>query len=36
MADKSAIEWTNTTWNVITGCDKVSPGCRVHTTFYGE
>ena len=28
MADKSAIEWTNTTWNVITGCDKVSPGCR--------
>ena len=28
MADKSAIEWTNTTWNVVTGCDKVSPGCR--------
>ena len=28
MADKSAIEWTNTTWNVITGCDKVSSGCR--------
>lgn len=27
MANKSAIEWTNTTWNVITGCDKVSPGC---------
>jgi len=28
MADKSAIEWTNTTWNAITGCDKISPGCR--------
>lgn len=28
MADKSAIEWTNTTWNAVTGCDKVSPGCR--------
>ncbi len=28
MANKSAIEWTNATWNVITGCDKVSPGCR--------
>jgi protein gp37 len=28
MADKSFIEWTNTTWNVVTGCDKVSPGCR--------
>jgi protein gp37 len=28
MADKSFIEWTNSTWNVFTGCDKVSPGCR--------
>jgi protein gp37 len=28
LADKSFIEWTNTTWNVITGCDKVSPGCK--------
>jgi len=28
MADKSSIEWTNTTWNVVTGCDKVSPGCK--------
>lgn len=28
MANKSAIEWTNATWNVITGCDKVSPGCK--------
>jgi protein gp37 len=28
MADKSSIEWTNTTWNVVTGCDKVSSGCK--------
>lgn len=28
MADKSFIEWTNSTWNVFTGCDKVSPGCK--------
>ena len=27
MADKSAIEWTESTWNPVTGCDKVSPGC---------
>lgn len=27
MADKSNIEWTEATWNPVTGCDKVSPGC---------
>jgi len=27
MADKSSIEWTEATWNPVTGCDKVSPGC---------
>lgn len=27
MADKSAIEWTHATWNPVTGCSKVSPGC---------
>ena len=27
MADKSAIEWTNSTWNPVTGCTKVSSGC---------
>jgi protein gp37 len=27
MADKSAIEWTESTWNPVTGCTKVSPGC---------
>lgn len=25
---KSKIEWTNTTWNPTTGCDKVSQGCK--------
>jgi protein gp37 len=27
MADNSAIEWTEATWNPVTGCDRVSPGC---------
>jgi protein gp37 len=27
MADNSSIEWTNSTWNPVTGCTKVGPGC---------
>lgn len=27
MAQKTAIEWTEATWNPVTGCDEVSPGC---------
>ncbi|MCP9491412.1 MAG: phage Gp37/Gp68 family protein [Solirubrobacteraceae bacterium MAG38_C4-C5] len=27
MSDNSAIEWTEATWNPVTGCSKVSPGC---------
>ncbi|MCP2298529.1 protein gp37 [Nocardia amikacinitolerans] len=27
MADKSSIEWTEATWNPVTGCDRVSAGC---------
>ena len=27
MATNSPIEWTESTWNPVTGCDKVSPGC---------
>ena len=25
---RSAIEWTESTWNPLTGCTKVSPGCK--------
>lgn len=28
MGDKSAIQWTDATWNPSTGCSKVSAGCR--------
>jgi len=28
MAAKSAIEWTESTWNPLTGCTKISPGCK--------
>jgi protein gp37 len=28
MGDKSAIQWTDATWNPSTGCSKVSPGCK--------
>ncbi|MER5502598.1 DUF5131 family protein [Streptomyces sp. NPDC127061] len=27
MSDRSAIEWTEATWNPTTGCDRVTPGC---------
>jgi len=27
MAAHSAIEWTESTWNPVTGCSKISPGC---------
>lgn len=28
MGQKSAIEWTESTWNPLTGCTKISPGCK--------
>jgi len=28
MGDNSAIEWTDATWNPVTGCTKVSQGCK--------
>lgn len=28
MAAKSSIEWTESTWNPLTGCTKISPGCE--------
>lgn len=28
MSDNSKIEWTDATWNPVTGCTKISPGCK--------
>jgi len=28
MAQKSKIEWTQSTWNPVTGCTKISTGCK--------
>jgi protein gp37 len=42
MADSSKIEWTEATWNPVTGCTKVSPGCdhcyaeRITERFHGK
>ena len=29
MSVGSKIEWTDATWNPVTGCNKVSPGCKL-------
>jgi len=28
MSENSGIEWTESTWNPLTGCSKISPGCK--------
>src|SRR5207249_9400172 len=28
MAERSHIEWTEATWNPVTGCTKISAGCK--------
>ena len=28
MSTKTTIEWTDATWNPVTGCTKISPGCK--------
>ena len=28
MSTISTIEWTDATWNPVTGCNKISPGCK--------
>jgi protein gp37 len=37
MSDKSAIEWTDATWNPTRGCTKISPGCaRCYAETFAE
>ena len=37
MADRSRIEWTDASWNPVTGCSKVSPGCaRCYAETFAE
>ena len=33
MSDNSSIEWTDATWNPVTGCTKITKGC---TNCYAE
>ncbi|HEV2521058.1 MAG TPA: phage Gp37/Gp68 family protein [Candidatus Acidoferrales bacterium] len=41
MSGRTGIEWTDATWNTVTGCTKVSPGCahcyaeRITERFHG-
>lgn len=37
MAATSTIEWTHATWNPVSGCEKVSPGCdRCYAMKFAE
>jgi len=37
MANTSTIEWTNATWNPVSGCERVSPGCdRCYALRFAE
>jgi protein gp37 len=37
MAERTGIEWTNATWNPVTGCTKISPGCdRCYAERFAE
>ena len=35
MAENTKIEWADDTWNVVTGCTRVSPGCN-HCYMFGQ
>lgn len=37
MGDRTAIEWADATWNPLTGCTKISPGCdRCYAERFAE
>ncbi len=37
MSENTAIEWTDATWNPVTGCTKISPGCdRCYAERFAE
>jgi len=37
MSDRSAIEWTDASWNPVRGCTKISPGCaRCYAETFAE
>ncbi|MFD7248020.1 DUF5131 family protein [Streptomyces massasporeus] len=37
MSDRTGIEWTDATWNAVTGCTEVSPGCdRCYAKTFAE
>jgi protein gp37 len=37
MAENSAIEWTDTTWNPVAACTKISAGCdNCHAARFSE
>lgn len=37
MSDRSTIEWTDASWNPVTGCTQVSPGCdRCYALTFAE
>jgi protein gp37 len=37
MSERSAIEWTDATWNPVRGCTKISPGChRCYAETFAE
>jgi protein gp37 len=33
MSANTAIAWTESTWNPLIGCTKISPGCSVPGTW---
>lgn len=36
MATRTTIEWTQMTWNPVTGCTKIGPGCKRSEADYSS